>query len=103
MKTYIVMYVKADGTATGNIAPMDPKLPLGDQVSYEKLSEFIGGPLEYVEFDEHSCGYCHEEGKLLGLPINAMATELFNAAFGVGHDVIVGPFVYISVRERASI
>ncbi len=44
---------------------------------YEFLKTTVGGYIEVVSLSEHTIMVINEEGKLLGLPINKAATEIF--------------------------
>lgn len=58
----------------------------GTLVSMQKV---VGGPIELIyPFDDPIALACHEEGKLLGLPLNR---SLRNQA-GRIYDVVAGPF-----------
>lgn len=68
---------------------------------YDELRSAVGGPIEaYYRFSETDpqrrlSAYCHEEGKLEGLPLNRVATSLWANWLGVPvtalSDVLVGP------------
>lgn len=60
------------------------------QPSLEQMQEFVGGYIEVVTLSDSKQMVINEEGKLLELPINKKATDLFEQAFGVGTDVICG-------------
>lgn len=70
---------------------------LGDQVGYDELCGFIGGPLEFIKAGPYE-GYCHEEGKLDELPINKSATARY-VQYNGQVDVLCGPVVWMSVHE----
>ena len=56
----------------------------------EEMQEFVGGYIEVVTLPDYRQIVINEEGKLLNLPINMIATNLFEKAFGIGADVICG-------------
>tara|TARA_R100000322_G_C5278861_1_gene149154 strand:- start:15 stop:290 length:276 start_codon:yes stop_codon:yes gene_type:complete len=60
------------------------------QPSLEEMQEFVGGYIEVVTLPDFRQMVINEEGKLLNLPINMVATNLFEKAFGIGTDVICG-------------
>lgn len=54
------------------------------------MQEVVGGPIEAVyPFEEHVALICHEEGKLIGLPLNR---ALRCPDTGLVYDVIAGTF-----------
>jgi hypothetical protein len=69
-----------------------------DVVGYEALTKFVGGPIEYVALADDRMFYCHEEGKIEGLPFNAAATALFQAAHGYVDPVAGNVVVCEAVR-----
>lgn len=71
-----------------------PDMELGDQVTYDELRAFIGGPIEFITAGPYE-GYVHEEGKLLGLPVNITATARY-CAYNGPIDVLAGPVVWLS-------
>lgn len=63
-------------------------LPKDD--SYEIIKEAVGGWLDTVSNENGSIvGYLHDEGLLIGLPVNVVATLLFQMPL-VGDMVLVG-------------
>lgn len=76
----------------------------------EWLQEAVGGYIERVPGvnrvrDRPSTLLCNEEGRLLGLPFNAVATELWHdtAAPGLGSLSLVGPVVIVSADTSAEL
>ena len=61
----------------------------GTDFSLEELQSFVGGYIEIAIIDDQHMMVFNEEGKLLRLEPNFMATVLFRKAFG-GNDMIVG-------------
>ena len=63
---------------------------------YKSLQEAVGGNFDLVVSATGKTSFwCHDEGKMIGLPINTVATKLLwklNPAFD-GADVLVGPIV----------
>jgi hypothetical protein len=87
MFTYAV--IKADGT---NIVHTSEDAP-----DYDTLSKTVGGWIEGVAL-EGVTAYCNEEGKLMGLPRNEVATSLahrdeaiYPNDFIVGDMIVLGP------------
>lgn len=76
--------VKTDGTMT--VRQLD---------TYDDINKALGGYIEAVRFGRFGTAYVNEEGKLLGLPRNEIATQLcfrFNVGLALD-DFIVGDFV----------
>lgn len=68
---------------------------------YDSLVRFVGGPLEAIRISSDAVAYVHEEGKLIGLPLNVAATKFLdnigvyrNGMLQKG-DFIVGPMVVL--------
>jgi hypothetical protein len=59
-------------------------------VGYSTLSEAVGGLIEAVSLPSGLTLWVNEEGKLNGLPVNKIATDLFTREFGAQYDIIVG-------------
>ena len=57
--------------------------------SYQTLSEAVDGYIEAVYLTETMTMWVNEEGKLDTLPVNGIATAIFQEAFGV-LDIIMG-------------
>lgn len=63
--------------------------------TYRTIRDAVGGPIEPVPVEDHVL-YVHEEGKLLGLPLNDLATRLTRDFLSpwdliVGDAVLAGP------------
>lgn len=79
-------------TADGQISPEADK----EINKIEYLQKVVGGWIEAVELNSFSFEcimWLNEEGKLDSLPINPLATTLFEHSFGFGTDIIVGDVV----------
>ena len=57
------------------------------------LQDAVGGYIEAVDLADNLTMWVNEEGKLNGLPINPMATMLWEKHFGFT-DVIVGDVIF---------
>jgi hypothetical protein len=70
-------------------------------LDYNTLSEAVGGYIEIVhlrgKFDGFAM-YVNEEGKLNGLPMNDLATSIWEASFGALTDIIVGNAVLVNAE-----
>lgn len=64
----------------------------GKTFSYDELSKFFGGYIEliYPRGKADSILVLNEDGKIIGLPINPLATEILKESGGMPGDVIVG-------------
>ncbi|MBD3261734.1 MAG: DUF3846 domain-containing protein [Candidatus Altiarchaeales archaeon] len=67
--------IHPDGTVT-EVYPEN-----GEKFQYEELSEFVGGMIETVPYftkrGEFSVAYCNEEGMILGMEANPVATKMW--------------------------
>jgi hypothetical protein len=63
----------------------------GEQ-QYESIRDAVGGILQYVPLGNGLFMWCHDEGKLLGLPVNGGASLLWRYFHGET-DFIAGPAV----------
>ncbi len=59
----------------------------------EKLQEAVGGLVQAVDFTPNLTIWVNEEGKIIGLPINPMATFLWEKYFGLT-DFICGNVIF---------
>jgi len=87
--------IRSDGTRAVTDLSAPPTL--------EQLREGVGGPIEVVPFfttfaDAACVAFCHEEGKLDGLPVNLTDQALWETAVGgpIQTDILVGPIVIVS-------
>ena len=62
----------------------------GEVFSLEELKGFVGGWIECINVSPKQVMVINEEGKLMNLPYNAVATEAFRMAFQPTDDFIVG-------------
>lgn len=74
------LLIKTDGTTE--------RLTLNSESNYELIRDSVGGLLDSVANDEIVC-YVHDEGLLIGLPVNVIASSLFSRPL-VGDVVLVG-------------
>lgn len=81
--------IKVDGSSEWFVMPDKPTL--------EFLQGLVGGYIEDLRFSDGSCLMVHEEGKLLGLPMNSGATAL--TYLKGRYDMIVGDAVFFSRDE----
>ena len=73
----------------GEVIDVTPKNE-GKTFTLEELKEYVGGWIECVYLNKHQVLVVNEEGKLLNLPYNAIATEAYRLAFQPNNDCIVG-------------
>jgi hypothetical protein len=78
-------------TAEGNKAE-EINLNEGDS-QLELLQKAVGGLIEAVDLGDNLTMWVNEEGKMYGLPINPMATMLWEKHFGFT-DIIVGDVIF---------
>ena len=74
---------------SGEVIEVSPKND-GEVFSLEELKGFVGGYIECVSLNDHQVLVLNEDGKLMNLPYNNIATEVYNIAFQPNRDVIVG-------------
>jgi hypothetical protein len=77
------MYISAEDAVT--LVSNDDEF-----VGYKTLSDAVGGMIEAVSLPSGMTLWVNEEGKLNGLPVNRVATELLTREFGQKFDIIVG-------------
>lgn len=76
----IYSHVKSDG----KITPIESEKPL----ALEKLQELVGGYIEFTDADVVGLRLCiNEEGRLMGLPINARYPHVVGDVI-LGRDVV---------------
>ena len=78
-------WIKADG----NVVEVSPN-NAGECFTLEELKGFVVGWIECINISPKQVMVINEEGKLLNLPYNAVATEAFRMAFQPTDDFIVG-------------
>jgi len=70
---------------------LEVRFPANNQYfTWEELSVIVGGFIEIVDLDEQHVMVLNDEGRLLGLPWNKVATDLFNIPGRAWYDPIVG-------------
>jgi hypothetical protein len=96
MKTLII---PADGSA---VRWEDPA-----KIDLDYLQDAVGGMIEAVDIDfpsdpgDQATMYLHEEGKLVGLPLNERANRLARKYSGIGlTDYIVGTVVLVGAVDQ---
>ena len=76
------------------IEPGKVPRPLEIEPALKSMQQLVGGPIQAVyPFEEPVALICHEEGKLLGLPLNRALKSLET---GEIYDIIAGPFFLCS-------
>ena len=87
MKTRKALIIKTDGSV------QSIELGKTGDEEYKILSGAVGGFIQQVPLDDSGMSiWCHEEGKLIGLPGNASATKVWEQFWGPT-DVMVGDCV----------
>ena len=75
-----------------------------DEPDYKAVSKFVGGMVECVQFPNGDLLLLNEEGKLMGLPVNEKASELWKDTFDNDNyvtgrnDFVVGPAILIKAN-----
>jgi hypothetical protein len=78
------LWIKADGTRL-EVAPKN-----GRDFQLDELQKMVGGSIELACTVDGRYLVANEEGLLIGLPVNALATELYEYGY---HAPIVGDVV----------
>ena len=68
--------------------------------SYELLRNAVGGWIECANVEHNIDIWLNEEGKLIGLEPNRLATALFWDKWGIGTDIIVGDVFLATNNEE---
>jgi hypothetical protein len=88
----MAVVIKTDGTK-------DALQPKNNKVfTLEELKSVVGGYIEIVQLTEDYLMVINEEGKLLDLPINVVATRVYRASRNTD-DFIVGNVLICSNKE----
>jgi hypothetical protein len=74
----------------GTIKKIEPQN--GNTFSLEEMQNFVDGYIEVVNMGTKKFMIVNEEGKISGLPVNFMATELHKKQKGY-HELIVGDVI----------
>lgn len=72
-----------------------------DVTTLEDISGLVGGWLEAVTLDTDVALYCDEEAKLVGKPVNMLATQMAYALGWTRRDVLAGDVVFLGRRGPA--
>lgn len=75
------LLIKADGEITSVVLP--------EENAYKTINSLVGGYIDCVTNGENIAGYVHDEGLLIGLAPNLVASVLFGRPL-VGDCVVVG-------------
>ena len=62
----------------------------GRHFTLEELQGVVGGYIEIVRLSGNQFMVVNEEGKLMGLPFNSLATNALRLAYPQSDDIIVG-------------
>ena len=76
--------IKTDGTRQ----PVQPAN--GSDFTLEEMQAIVGGYIELVELDGNTTMVVNEEGKLIPLSLNLVASRIFRAHHPASKDFIVG-------------
>ena len=88
--------------------PTITKIDKGKKPTLKEMQDIVGGYIELVYDDGHTQIICNEEGKLLGLPINKEATDIWLELLEEGggyivynySDVLVGNILMLNGEAR---
>ena len=88
---FMYAIIKADGTHSVHMADSAP--------AYDTLKAAVGGWLEGVPLVGVTA-YVNEEGKIMGLPVNALATRLAHGDEAIyPHDTINGDMIVLGALD----
>lgn len=82
--------------ATGERSDVSPAR--GAKLSLREMQALVGGYIEILRLADGRLLVCNEEGKLRGLPLNDVATELFQVD-RAWYDPIVGDVLLCTAAE----
>ena len=85
--------------ATGIIVRTDGTLQTREFDTYEEINEALSGYIEGI-FGEGWTGYCNEDGKLIGLPVNRAATWFAQHNGWNVPDFLVGPVIFFGPTDE---
>jgi hypothetical protein len=90
----VARWIKADGIET-IVRPSN-----GNEFSLEEMNKFVGGYLEAIRLTAQDVMYLNEQGLLLNLPINHIATQLVRS-HRTEHKftTIVGDVIIANLQE----
>ncbi len=78
----------------GSILTVEPKN--GVRFMLEELQEYVGGLIDIQDLPDGRVIYLNDEGKMIGLPKNSVATEIWKRAYPISEypdnndELIVG-------------
>jgi hypothetical protein len=73
---------------TGEVIDVEPKN--GKYFLLEEMQSFVKGYIEILRLNNNTIMVLNEEGKLLGQSVNIKANDVFQQAFKLSNDYIVG-------------
>lgn len=91
-------------TTDAKITIVEPKD--GKQFNLEEMQSFVGGTVDIMTLQDFSVIYVNDNGKLEGLPKNAIATEMWKASFPIekyphnNDQLIVGNVLLLSKEQE---
>lgn len=91
----MAVYIKA---ATNDMVEVKPAN--GKRFTLEELQKFVGGYIEALGLHDGRVMWLNEEGKLDGLPLNAIATDMARRlSFLMPDDYILGDVLIATPAE----
>ena len=88
--------------------PIITKIDKGKEPTLKEMQKIVGGYIEIAYDDGKTQIICNEEGKMIGLPINQEATNIWNKLLGkfnsnpnyIHSDVLVGDVLILYGEAR---
>jgi hypothetical protein len=87
MRVEVGLLYRVGETVIEQVKPTD-----GKKFTLKELQKFVGGFIEHVP-GSRPIAYCNEEGRLTGLPPNAIASVHFN-------QVLLGDVIQVKTEKR---
>lgn len=98
MKTVEVMVIENTSVVSSKKINIDK-----DGSGLKDMQAIVGGYIALVKLTNTIDMYVHDEGKLIGLPVNSLATLLYQHFRNVRDDIIVGPAFLCSSNEDGNV
>lgn len=83
--------------ASGDVKNVEPQN--GTDFQLNELKKIVGGYIEIVYLSDKQIMVVNEEGKLIGLPFNILATEAYRMATQPNNETIVGDVLICDVGQ----
>ncbi len=77
------MVIKSDGSIK-DAKPMDKK-----KFTLQEMQQAVNGMIKIIDIPFHDCYLItNEEGKLLKLPVNDMASRIYEGSYGLSNQIL---------------